>query len=35
MAKKKNELETCKNNYEKLIKRQDLKEIIFEIYKNI
>lgn len=33
--KAKNELETCKNNYEELIKRQDLKEIIFEIYKNI
>lgn len=33
--KAKQEIENCKNNYNDLIKREDLKEIIFEIYKEI
>ena len=33
--KAKQELETCKNNYTDLIKREDLKDIVFEIYKEI
>ena len=33
--KAKQELENCKDKYEDLIKKQDLKEIIFDIYKEI
>ena len=33
--KAKKDLENCKNNYNDLIKKNDLKEIIFEIYKSI
>lgn len=33
--KAKKELENCKNNYNGLIKKDDLKKIIFEIYKEI
>ena len=33
--KAKQELENCKNNYNDLIKKEDLKNIIFEIYKEI
>lgn len=33
--KAKQELENCKNNYNDLIKKEDLKDIIFEIYKEI
>ena len=33
--KMKRELENCKNNYNDLIKKKDMKEIIFEIYKEI
>lgn len=33
--KAKNELESCKNNYNDLIKKEDLKNIVFEIYKEI
>lgn len=33
--KAKQELEKCKDNYNNLIKKQDLKDIIFEIYKEI
>lgn len=33
--KAKKELESCKNNYNDLIKKEDLKDIIFEIYKEI
>lgn len=33
--KAKNEFETCKKNYEELIKRDDLKDIVFLIYKEI
>lgn len=33
--KAKRELERCKDNYNNLIKKQDLKDIIFEIYKEI
>lgn len=33
--KAKRELENCKNNYNDLIKKKDLKEIIFEIYKEM
>lgn len=33
--KAKRELESCKNNYNDLIKKQDLKDIVFEIYKEI
>lgn len=33
--KAKSELENCKSNYENLIRKEDLKEIIFEIYKEI
>ena len=35
LQKAKDDLEKCKRNYETLIKRDDLKEIIFEIYKEI
>ena len=35
LRKAKNELESCKNNYNDLIKREDLKEILFEIYREI
>lgn len=35
LSKAKTELENCKNNYEDLINKQDLKDIIFEIYKEI
>lgn len=35
LDKAKAELENCKNNYENLIKKQDLKDIIFEIYREI
>lgn len=31
----KKDLENCKDNYETLIKREDLKNIIFEIYKEV
>lgn len=34
-SKAKKELEKCKDNYNNLIKREDLKEIIFDIYKKI
>lgn len=33
--KAKQELENCKNNYNDLIKKEDLKNIVFEIYKEI
>jgi hypothetical protein len=33
--KAKRELENCKDNYTDLIKREDLKDIVFEIYKEI
>lgn len=33
--KAKKELERCKDNYNNLIKKEDLKDIIFEIYKEI
>lgn len=33
--KAKKELESCKNNYNDLIKKEDLKDIVFEIYKEI
>ena len=33
--KARNEFERCKDNYEELIKKEDLKEIIFDIYKEI
>lgn len=33
--KAKQELENCKSKYDDLIKKEDLKEIIFEIYKEI
>lgn len=35
IQKAKNELETCTNNYESLLKKEDLKDIIFEIYRSI
>ena len=31
----KKDIERCKNNYYDLIRKNDLKEIVFEIYKNI
>lgn len=33
--KAKKELENCKNSYNDLIKKEDLKEIVFEIYKGM
>lgn len=33
--KAKQELENCKRNYDDLIKKEDLKEIVFSIYKSI
>lgn len=33
--KAKHEFDRCKTNYEDLIKKEDLKEIVFEIYKEI
>ena len=33
--KAKQELENCKDKYEELIKKEDLKEIVFSIYKEI
>lgn len=33
--KAKKELENCKNNYNDLIRKKDLKDIVFEIYKEI
>ena len=35
IQKAKNELETCTNNYESLLRKEDLKDIIFEIYRSI
>ena len=35
LNKAKNELEKCTNNYNDLIKKEDLKEIIFDIYREI
>lgn len=35
LNKAKTEFETCKNNYDSLIKREDLKDIIFDIYREI
>lgn len=35
IEKAKNELENCQNKYRNLIKLQDLKDIIFDIYKNL
>lgn len=35
LNKAKNELEKCTNNYNDLIKREDLKEILFDIYREI
>ena len=35
LGKAKNDLERCTNNYNDLLKKEDLKEIIFDIYRNI
>lgn len=35
LDKAKDELERCTNNYNDLLKKEDLKEIIFDIYRNI
>lgn len=35
LDKAKREFETCRDNYNDLIKREDLKDIIFEIYREI
>ena len=35
VSKAKNEFDNCKEKYESLINKEDLKEIIFEIYKEI
>jgi len=35
LNKARKEFETCKDNYDKLIKREDLKDIIFDIYREI
>ena len=35
LGKARNELERCTNNYNNLIKKEDLKEIIFDIYREI
>lgn len=35
LGKAKNELENCEEKYRKLIKLQDLKDIIFDMYKNL
>lgn len=35
LNKARKEFETCKDNYDNLIKREDLKDIIFDIYREI
>lgn len=35
IEKAKDELETCQNKYRNIIKLQDLKDIIFDMYKNL
>ena len=35
LNKARKEFETCKDNYDSLIKREDLKDIIFDIYREI